>query len=79
MTLLRLFLILLTSSPIALGLAQGITDPGNKLDAYRKQNLQEKVFIHTDRTTYITGDYIWLRAYVVDGSLHRPLGMSRVV
>src|SRR5690606_6080505 len=26
-----------------------------------------------------TGDHIWLRAYVVDGTMHQPLGMSRVV
>lgn len=79
MSTFRLLLLLIVLAFPMVALAQDRTDPGERLDVYRKQNLQEKVFIHTDRTTYITGDHIWFRAYVVDGSMHRPLGMSRVV
>lgn len=79
MTFVRLLVFLISLSPAAVALAQQGSDPGATLDAYRRNNVQEKVFIHTDRTVYITGDHVWLRAYVVDGSLHRPLPMSRVV
>lgn len=79
MMLVRFLFSLIALVPVGMGLAQDAADPGALLRTYRQQNLQEKVFIHTDRTVYITGDHIWLRAYVVDGTMHQPLGMSRVV
>lgn len=50
-----------------------------RLENYRDTNLQEKVFVHTDRTFYLTGDHLWLKVYVVDASFNRPLKMSKVV
>ncbi len=50
-----------------------------RLENYRATNLQEKVFVHTDRTFYLTGDHLWLKVYVVDASYNRPLKMSKVV
>jgi hypothetical protein len=79
MTFPRLILLFILLAPAASTFAQEGGDPAARLDSYRRHNLQEKVFIHTDRTVYITGDHLWLRAYVVDGSLYRPLGVSRVV
>ncbi len=79
MMLFRLLVFLVAFATSATAVAQEGGDPAARLSAYRQQNLQEKVFIHTDRTVYVTGDHIWLRAYVVDGALHRPLAMSRVV
>ncbi len=40
---------------------------------------QEKVYIHTDRPIYITGETIWMSAYVVDAMLHIPNSLSRVL
>lgn len=78
----RLFFLclLLTSfSPSLLGQ----TDPAidwlyKKFDTYRRQNLQEKLFVHTDRSFYLTGELMWFRLYCVDGTRHQPLDVSKV-
>ena len=46
-------------------------------DAYQRQALTEKIFAHTDRETYLTGETIWFSLYVVDGFVHRPLDLSK--
>jgi hypothetical protein len=48
------------------------------LEHYGLANLQEKVFAHTDRTFYLTGDHLWLKLYVADGSFNTPLDLSKV-
>ncbi|NEM97000.1 hypothetical protein [Pontibacter burrus] len=48
------------------------------LDQYRSKALQEKVFLHLDRPSYACGETMWFKVYDVDGSLHRPLSMSKV-
>jgi hypothetical protein len=40
---------------------------------------QEKVFIHTDRSMYITGETIWLKPYCVDATYHTFTDLSKVV
>lgn len=52
-----------------------------------KQNLdwqvynypQEKIHVMTDKPCYITGDTIWLRAFVVDAATHKPADASKFV
>ena len=40
---------------------------------------QEKIYLHTDKDSYIAGDTLWFRAYVVDAATHEPLTASRYV
>ncbi|GAB3954476.1 hypothetical protein GCM10028805_39980 [Spirosoma harenae] len=47
-------------------------------DKYRRQTLQEKLFVHTDQTFYLTGETMWLKVYYVDGTFHKPLDLSKV-
>ncbi|GAB4004085.1 Plug domain-containing protein [Spirosoma migulaei] len=47
-------------------------------DTYRRQALQEKLFVHTDQGFYLVGETLWFKAYYVDGSLHQPLDLSKV-
>ena len=47
-------------------------------DAYRRQTLSEKLFVHTDQTVYLTGETLWFRIYYVDGTFHQPLDLSKV-
>lgn len=39
----------------------------------------EKVYLHTDRSSYIAGDTVWMKAYVVDGITNIPAKRSRYV
>ena len=40
---------------------------------------QEKIYIHTDKPYYITGESIWFRAYLADAATHIPTPVSRYV
>ena len=40
---------------------------------------QEKIYIHTDKPYYISGEKIWFRAYLVDASTHEPVPVSRYI
>ncbi|MCJ8164849.1 hypothetical protein MKJ04_08335 [Pontibacter sp. E15-1] len=49
-----------------------------QFDAYRKQALQEKLYLHLDRPFYACGETMWFKAYTLDGTLHQPLDLSKV-
>lgn len=41
--------------------------------------VQEAVFLHTDKSFYLTGETLWFKAYVVDAATRQPSLLSRVV
>lgn len=45
---------------------------------YRRYGLQEKIFVHTDRSFYLCGQIMWCKAYLVDAADNRPLSLSKV-
>ncbi|GAB2594734.1 hypothetical protein [Spirosoma areae] len=47
-------------------------------DSYRRQTLQEKLYVHTDQAFYLIGETMWFKVYYVDGSFHKPLDVSKV-
>jgi hypothetical protein len=49
-----------------------------KFSQYRESNLQEKIYAHLDQAFYLTGETLWFKLYDVDGSFHKPLGVSSV-
>jgi hypothetical protein len=76
---LLLGLCLATAGP-ALGQASldslgGIT---GKLHRYEQRGPQEKLFLHLDRPVYLSGETMWFKVYVVDGTHARPLALSSV-
>ena len=40
---------------------------------------QEKIYLHTDKPYYISGERIWFRAHLVDAATHVPVSISRYV
>ena len=48
------------------------------LDQYRSRRLQEKLFVHTDKESYLAGEICWFKLYLVDAGRHRPLDLSKV-
>jgi hypothetical protein len=45
---------------------------------YQSGNLQEKLFVHTDKTFYLAGETVWFKVYALDASFHKPLAISSV-
>ena len=50
-----------------------------KFSIYRTQHIQEKLFIHLDRTVHLCGETLWFKVYSVNGTTHQPLSLSKVV
>jgi hypothetical protein len=40
---------------------------------YQGATLQEKMYVHTDKSTYVAGEIIWLKAYNTDATQHKLL------
>jgi len=40
---------------------------------------QEKIYVHTDKPYYLSGEKIWFRAYLADAMSHEPVSISRYV
>jgi hypothetical protein len=45
---------------------------------YQRQTLQEKLFLHLDQTTHLTGETLWFKVYYVDANTSKPLTVSKV-
>jgi len=65
--------------PALKGNAQVMQEVQNSFSLYKQSALQEKVFVHTDKTTYLPGEIMWLKVFCVDGNDHKPLNLSKVV
>jgi len=63
----------------AAGFAQVIEQVKNSFNQYRERNVQEKVYVHTDKSVYLPGEIIWFKIYSVDASFHHLLNLSKVV
>jgi len=50
----------------------------NSFAQEQQQILQEKIFVHTDKTFYLTGEILWFKVYAVDASLNKPVDISKV-
>ncbi|MEO5891373.1 MAG: hypothetical protein ABIQ31_14060 [Ferruginibacter sp.] len=49
-----------------------------QFDQYRKNALQEKMFVHTDKNFYLAGEICWFKVYTVDAFFHKPIDISKV-
>src|SRR5436190_10693815 len=49
-----------------------------QFDTYRKNGLQEKIFVHTDKEFYLAGEICWFKLYTVDAFFHKTLDISKV-
>jgi len=56
-----------------------INQLNSKTDRHNSYNPIEKVFLHTDKSMFSTGETVWYSAYVVIGPLHRYTNGSKVV
>jgi hypothetical protein len=49
-----------------------------QLESYTAHHLQEKVFVHTDKENYVTGEIIWFKLFVTDALFNKPLNLSKI-
>ncbi len=59
--------------------AQTLDDVLDSLAVGSAQQVQEKVYVHTDNQCYFVGDTLWWKAYVVRADNLRPTDMSRLL
>ena len=52
--------------------------PAKDLASYHRLHLEEKLYVHTDKDFYLSGEICWFKIYVVDATSHRPLDLSKV-
>lgn len=50
----------------------------NAVENYTQNNLQEKLYVHTDKNFYLANEICWFKIYNVDAILNRPLNISKV-
>jgi TonB-dependent SusC/RagA subfamily outer membrane receptor len=50
-----------------------------KLEKYRTNTPQEKVYLHFDKPYYMAGETIWFKGYLFDGTTHKIDSVSRVM
>ena len=56
--------------------------PDSLVSLFRKQLYafpQEKIYLHTDKPFYITGEKIWFRTHLLDAATHLPCPVSQYV
>ncbi|OJU44944.1 MAG: TonB-dependent receptor, partial [Bacteroidales bacterium 45-6] len=78
----KINILLLLLSAFGFGLkAQKVgTDSIRKLfDEQLSVYPQEKIYVQTDRNTYLSGETLWLRAHLVDAIFHKQANASRYV
>ncbi|MEO6356885.1 MAG: hypothetical protein ABIU77_10565, partial [Ferruginibacter sp.] len=49
-----------------------------KFEAWRQNNLQEKIYLHTDKANYVTGEICWFKIYNVNAYNHQPIDFGKV-
>ena len=50
-----------------------------KLEKYRTNTPQEKVYLHFDKPYYMAGETMWFKGYLFDGTTHKIDSVSRVM
>jgi hypothetical protein len=45
---------------------------------YRQQYVPEKLFVHTDRDSYVSREILWFRIYYVDAFYNKPDSISKI-
>jgi hypothetical protein len=58
--------------------AQILTKLQNSFNVYQQNNLQEKIYVHTNKSLYLTGEILWFKIYNAEGSTNKMLNLSKV-
>lgn len=70
-----LLLLLCCSVAYAQQLPAGVKE---QFVTYQQLAPQEKLFVHTDKSFYLTGETVWFKIYYTDASTHKRADLSKV-
>lgn len=77
---LKLFLLAFLLNQLSLKLAaQDLGGIEKAFTAYNQKTFNEKIFVQTDKETYITGEIIWFKIYAINATSGQPDKISKVV
>ena len=54
------------------------TTIAHQFNNYLTNNLQEKMYVHTDKESYLAGEMIWFKLYTVEAYTNRPINLSKI-
>lgn len=74
----RLMLLAGCSVILTVAHSQDLSSIKAGFEQYSKNTLQEKIFAHTDKSFYMTGEILWFKLYNVDAGLNTLLSVSKV-
>ncbi|WP_113651905.1 hypothetical protein [Pedobacter namyangjuensis] len=74
----RFFITALLMSFAFAGKSQFLKEIESDFIKYKANNFQEKIFLHTDKENYISGEILWLKAYLVNDVDGKPADLSKV-
>ena len=69
---------LLAGIPCVIAQQQAMDSLVERFDAYRITHTTEKIYLHVDQTTCLTGEIMWFKAYLVNATTHKPSTLSAV-
>ncbi|HUM65319.1 MAG TPA: hypothetical protein PLV32_05715, partial [Chitinophagaceae bacterium] len=73
------FLALVNGSVISCAAQDAYSNPvAAALSNYIQENVQEKIYTHTDKSFYVCGEIIWYKLYNVDAATNRPANISKL-
>src|SRR5476649_1314646 len=58
--------------------AQVLEGVQKNFQQYNERILQEKMYVHTDKNFYLTGEILWFKIYNVDAGVNTPADISKV-
>jgi hypothetical protein len=56
----------------------GSKDPLSEFNQYRSQYIQEKLYVHTDKDSYLSREICWFRIYYLDALYNTPINISKI-
>jgi hypothetical protein len=70
--------VLLLTGLTARAQESSLTEITNAVHLYSQKNIQEKIYVQTDKSLYLSGEILWFKLFVVDAALHKPISLSKI-
>src|SRR6267142_6900898 len=53
-------------------------EPNDLVKKFEPHSLQEKLFVHIDRTFFLTGETMWFKIYLIDRTSNKLIDLSKI-